>query len=205
MEIYLICNNLLENNLSYPDKSDLEKIKMTRPLSIEGEGVARDTSLCQDLNGVTLIYSSMYASALASAKFLADRLNKKIVVEENLNDCLIGELGNKSLKMIRFMQNHDFNIKLNKGESLAEVGSRIEKVINRIIYLNGNKKVAVFTHKRAMLGFLTKCGKTGYNLDDDIIIEFNDKMIYDESERDVDIIKLTIANKKIVDIDVIDL
>ena len=36
MEIYLVSNNLFENNLSYSDMHDIESKKLTRPLSIEG-------------------------------------------------------------------------------------------------------------------------------------------------------------------------
>ena len=35
------------------------------------------------------------------------------------------------------MQNHDFDIKLNNGESLSEVGNRIERVIDKIILKDG--------------------------------------------------------------------
>lgn len=205
MEIYLICNNLFENNLTYADKQDIEKKKMTRPLSVEGEMLAREISLNEEFNDVTLIYSSMFSSSLASAKYLAERLNKNIVVDENLNDCKVGNLGNKSLKMVKFMQNHDFNIKLNNGESLEEVGNRIEKVISKIIYLNGNRKVAVFTHKRTMLGYLIKHGKPGYNLDDNLVVEFDEKVLYNESEKDYNIVKVTFENKKVVDMEVIEL
>lgn len=205
MEIYLICNNLFENNLTYADKQDIEKKKMTRPLSVEGENLARDLSLNEEFNDVTLIYSSMFASSLSSAKYLAERLNKNIMVDENLNDCKVGDLRNKSLKMVKFMQNHDFNIKLNNGESLEEVGNRIEKAISKIIYINGNRKVAVFTHKRTMLGYLIKHGNPGYNLDDNLVVEYEDKVVYNESEKDCDIVKITFDNKKVVDMEVIDI
>ena len=204
MEIFLVSNNLYENNLSYADLHDIELKKLTRPLSIEGEVLARDLALMEDLNDTTLIYSSMASSSLGTAKYLAERINKKIMIEEKLNDCKIGELGNKSLKMIGFMQEHDFDIKLNKGESLNEVGNRIEKVIHKIIYLNNNRKTVVFTHRRTMLGYLIKHGKPGYNLDDNLIVEFNDRVIYNEEVKDVDIIKLTFQNKDLVDIEAID-
>lgn len=205
MEVYLICNNLFENNLTYADKQDIEKKKMTRPLSVEGENLARDLSLREEFNDVNVIYSSMFASSLGTAKYLAERLNKNILVDENLNDCKVGELKNKSLKMVKFMQNHDFNIKLNNGESLEEVGARIEKVINKIIYLSTNRKVAVFTHKRTMLGYLIKHANPGYNLDDNLVVEFEDKVIYNESEKDCDIVKITYKDKKVIDMEVIDL
>lgn len=205
MEIYLVSNNLFENNLSYSDMHDIESKKLTRPLSIEGEELAKSLSLKEEFEGTNLIYSSMASSSLGSAKYLAERINKKIIVDEALNDCKIGNLGNKSLKMVRFMQNHDFNIKLNNGESLEEVGTRLEKVINKITYLSTNHKVVVFTHKRTMLGYLIKNGKSGYNLDDNLIVEFNDKVIYNEEDKDIDIIKLTFDNKKLIDIDIIDM
>ena len=202
MEIYIICNNLYENNLTFSDKLDIERKKMTRPLSVYGEEVAKNISLLECLNNSLVIYSSMFSSSLATAKYLAERLNKNIVVEEKLNDCKVGNLGNKNLKMVKFMQNHDFNIKLNNGESLEEVSTRINEVISKIIYLN--KKAVVFTHRRTLLGFLIRHGKTGYNLEDDLVIEFNDKVIYDDTDKDVDIVKVTVEDKKIVDIDVID-
>lgn len=205
MEIYLICNNLFENNLSYTDKHDIEKKKMTRPLSVEGEELAKNISVHEEFSNVNVIYSSMFSSSLSTAKYLAERLNKNIIVDENLNDCKVGNLGNKSLKMVKFMQNHDFNIKLNNGESLEEVGSRIDKVINKIVYLDGSHKVAVFTHKRTMLGYLIKHATPGYNLDDDLIVEFNDKVIYNESEKDIDIVKLVVENHKVVDMDIIEI
>ena len=205
MEIYLICNNLFENNLSYIDKQDIEKKKMTRPLSVDGEELAKRISLYEEFAGVNLIYSSMFSSSLATAKYLAERVNKNIVVDENLNDCKVGELGNKNLKMVKFMQNHDFNIKLNNGESLEEVGNRIDRVITKISRLTSNHKVAVFTHKRTMLGYLIKHATPGYNLDDDLVVEYNDEVVYNETEKDVDVIKITFENYKIVDIKVIEI
>lgn len=204
MEVFLISNNLYENNLSYNDRHDLEKKKMTRPLSIEGEDLAKALAVEDIFADTKLIYSSIASSSLGTAKYLAERINKKIIVDEELNDCKIGELGSRNLKTIKFMQNHDFDIKLNGGESLNEVGKRIEKVMNKIIYLDANNKVVVFTHKRTMLGYLILHGDVGYNLDDNLVVEFNEKVIYDDSVKDVNIIKLTIENKKIVDMDVIE-
>lgn len=205
MEVYIVSNNLYENNLTYTDKLDIEKKKMTRPLSVEGEELAKRLSVEAIFEGTNQIFSSIYAGALSSAKYLAERTNQNILIDENLNDCKVGELGTRSLKMVKFMQNHDFNIKLNDGESLSEVGTRIERLINELINVSTNKKVAIFTHRRTMLGYLIKIGKIGYNLDDDLIIEFNEKVIYNESENDIDIIKLTIKERKLVDVDVIDL
>ena len=205
MEVYFICNNLFENNLSYNNRQDIEQKKMTRPLSIEGESVAKNIAILDDFMDVNSIYSSMYASSLASAKYLANRLDKIIIIDEDLNDCKIGTLGSKSLKMVKFMQNHDFNIKLNGGESLEEVGNRMERVVHKILDI-GKNKIAVYTHKRALLGYLIRNAQTGYNLDDDLIVEFNDKVIYSEADKDADIVKVTYdRGHNILDIDILDI
>ena len=39
-----------------------------------------------------------------------------------------------------------------------------------------NIKTVIFTHHRAILGFLVRHAKTGYSLDDDLVIEYNDKV-----------------------------
>ena len=46
--------------------------------------------------------------------------------------------------------------------------------------------------------------KYGYNLDDRLILTYNDKVIIDDVEKDIDIIKLEILHNKIVDIDIIE-
>ena len=55
----------------------------------------------------------------------------------------------------------------------------------------------MFTHKRAILCYLTKYLNSGYNLDDRLILTFNDNVIIDDLENDVDIIKLDIIKGKI--------
>ena len=205
MEVYFICNNLFENNLGYTNRHDIEQKKMTRPLSIEGENVAKNIAILDDLSDTMDIYSSMYACCLSSAKYLAERLDKITIVDEDLNDCKVGNLGNKSLKMVKFMQNHDFSVKLNGGESLEEVGDRVQRVMRKILD-SGSEKIVIYTHKRTLLGYLIKNANTGYNLDDDLIVEFNEKVIYNEADKDADIVKITYGrDHSILDMDVIDL
>lgn len=204
MKLYLISNNLYENNISYTDKNNLELKKMTRPLSIEGEELAKNISVLDIFNHTNIIYSSEFAGAIATSKYLANRLNKQINIDDSLNDCKIGELGNRSIKMVSFMQEHDFDIKLNNGESLAEVGNRVKNSIEKLLYTN-YEKIALFTHRRSILGYLVLVAKTGYNLDDNLIIEFKDKVIYDDAFKDVDIIELEFDGRELLDIKVVDI
>ncbi len=199
MEIYLVSNNLYENNISYLERGNIEKKKISRPLSIVGEEFANKIALLDIFNKTTAIYSSMYSSCVATAKYLASRINKKVIVDDNFDDFITGNLGNRNLKMVRFMQTHDFNIKLTDGESVSDVLKRSDKALNKIINTMIGKTV-IFTHKRVIMAILTKYGKCGYNLDDNLIIEYNDKVIYDDIDKDVNIVELKVINKKITDI-----
>ena len=106
--------------------------------------------------------------------------------------------------MLRFMQERDFDFKFNNGESLNETCNRMNIAINSIIKRIGNQNIVIFTHKRAILGYLLKYLDKGYNLDDRLILTYNDKVIIDDVEKDIDIIKLEILHNKIVDIDIIE-
>ena len=197
MKLYLISNNSLLDNLNYENKDDLEIIRMIRPISIEGEESAKKLSNNLLFTNVEKIYSSFYTSSLNSAKYLANKLELKINLNEYFNDCKVGYLGSKNMKMVKGLQDHDFNYKLSNGESLIDVGNRMEVGINKIL---GEEDTVIFTHKRAILGYLLKYSNIGYNLDDHLILEFNEKQIYDDSDTLYDIYELTFENKKLIDI-----
>lgn len=200
MEIFLISNNLYENHLSFASRDNIEKKKLARPLSIIGERTAKNIAVMDEFSDVTLLYSSMYASDIASAKYLADKLDKNIIIDEKINDQVIGDPQNKSLKMIKFMQDHDFDIKLNGGESLNEVKDRMVSFLNKIFYLNLDSKIVIFTHRRNILGLLLKYGKAGYNMEDELIIEYNNEVVFSEEEKDADIVKISYDGKNVYDI-----
>lgn len=198
MKIYLISNNLLLDGLNYENNANLEHIRMIRPLNNKGEKLALKISNGSELQNIENIYSSFYSSSLSTAKYLADKMEVSINLDERLNDCKVGNLGNKNMKMVKGLQDHEFSYKLSNGESLNDVGNRLNNFINSLM----SKEVdcAVFTHKRAILGFLLNYSKIGYNLEDNLILQYNGKVIYDDSESEIDIYEIVIENKKIVGI-----
>lgn len=201
MTLYLVSNNMVLEDLVYETDETVEEKRINRPLSIEGEKKA--VKLVKKINA-NIIYSSNYASALATAKYYARYKNIFININSFLNDSKIGKLGNRNIKMLRFMQERDFDFKFNNGESLNETCNRMNIAINSIIKRIGNQNIVIFTHKRAILGYLLKYLDKGYNLDDRLILTYNDKVIIDDAEKDIDIIKLEILHNKIVDIDIIE-
>ncbi len=201
MTLYLVSNNLVLEDIIYETTDSLNEKRINRPLSIEGEKMA--IKLTKKISG-NIIYSSSYASALSTAKYYASLKKQPIKINSFLNDAKIGDIGNRNIKMLRFMQEKDFDFKFNRGESLNEVGKRMSIAIERIMNQNGNKNLVIFTHKRAIMGYLLPYLDKGFNLDDRLILSFKDKVILDDTQTDVDIIKITMEKRKIVDIDIVE-
>ena len=201
MTLYLVSNNLVVDNIFYETDESIEEKRLSRPLSIEGEKEA--VKIIKKIKG-NIIYSSNYASAIATARYYSEYIGEKIIINSFLNDSKIGKIGNRNIKMLRFMQERDFDFKFERGESLNETSGRLNLVINRIIRNHINEDIVIFTHKRAILGYLLKYLEKGYNLDDRLILSFNDKVILDDVENDIDIIKIDYEHGKIVNVDIVE-
>lgn len=200
MEIIVVCNNIIENNLIYNDL-DLPESKIRLPIINKLKDTAKSVSLLKLLSDSNAIYSSQNASNMLFAKTLAKRINKDVYSSDKFADEKIGNLKKKSIKEVYFMQEHDFNIKLTDGESLNEVGKRVNDEIEHITNLNNLRKVVIFTHKRAFLGYLINVLEPSYTLDDNLVIEYDDNVIYDNSKNDIDIYRLTFNHSDLADIE----
>ncbi len=193
MEIIVICNNIIENNLIYNDLN-LPESKIRLPIINKIKDYAKNVSLLSLLNDVNAIYSSTNASNMLFAKTLAKRINKDVYASDKFADERIGNLKKQNIKDVYFMQEHDFNIKLTDGESLNEVGKRVKSEIEHIANLSNLKKVVIFTHKRSFLGYLINVFSPSYTLEDNLVIEYDDNIIYDNSKNDIDIYRLSFYN-----------
>ena len=111
-------------------------------------------------------------------------------------------MGRHNIKMLRFMQDKNFDYKFAGGESLNEANRRITIVFNKL--LKKENDIVIFTHKRAMMALLLNYCEKGYNLDDRLILSYQDEVVLDDSENDVDLIKITLDNGKITNIKTID-
>lgn len=202
MVLYLISNNLVIDNIIYETDETLEEKRINRPLSIEGEKVA--VKLVKKIKA-NIVYSSSYASSIASAKYFAAVKKCDIVINSFLNDLRVGDFGRRNIQMLRFMQERDFNFKFNRGESLLDVNKRMNIAIDRILKKNGNKDLVIFTQKSAITGYLLDKLEKGYNLDDRLMLSFNDKVIIDDANEDVNIIKICFDKGKIIDCSVMEM
>ena len=202
MVLYLVSNNLVIDDIVYETDETLEEKRINRPLSIEGEKMA--VKLVKKIKA-NIVYSSSYASSIASAKYFASVKKCNIVINSFLNDLRVGDLGNRNILMLRFMQERNFDFKFNRGESLSDVNKRMNIAIDRILKKNSNKNIVIFTQKSAITGYLLDKLEKGYNLDDRLILSFNDKVIIDDANQDVNIIKICFEKGKIIDCDAIEM
>ena len=200
MTLYLVSNNLVVDNILYETDEGLEEKRINRPLSIEGEKAS--VKLVKKIDA-SIVYSSSYASSIGTAKYYASYKNIDVNINSFLNDLRIGDLGRRNIKMLRFMQERDFDFKFNRGESLNDVNKRINIAIDRIIKKNGNKNIVIFTQKSAITGYLLDKLEHGYNLEDRLVLSFNERVIIDDNLSDVDIIKLELEKGKVINCEVI--
>ena len=196
MKIVLISNNELSTSCYFEDETNLELKKKMRPLSIEGEKLAVKIAKNDFLNNVERIYADASCGALASAKYLAERLNQDIIVNKKIYDCKIGELKGKTVKMLSYFQEHDFTFKLDGGESLKECGVRISSFIRKIIN-EGYESIAVYLPKRCIMSYLIEHTKPSYNLDERLILTYNEEVILGNADEPVDIFILDYSDKKL--------
>lgn len=202
MIIYLISNNLVVEDISYETDEKIESKRINRPLSIEGEKLA--VKLAKKIDA-DIIYSSSYASSIDCAKYYASLKKKEIIINSFLNDLRLGDLGKRNIKMLRFMQERNFDFKFNRGESLSDVNKRMNIAVDRILKKNSNKNIVIFTQKSAIMGYLLDKLEKGYNLDDRLILSFNDKVILDDVEQNIDIIKLELEKGKVINCETIEM
>ncbi len=199
MKIVLISNNELATNCYFEDESSIENKKKYRPLSIVGEKLAGRLAKEEILSDVERIYSDNSNAALSSAKYLADKLNQDIIVNKKIYDCKIGDLKGKTIKMLSYFQEHDFSFKLVGGESLNECGTRIASFIRKAID-EGYDSIAVYLPKRCIMAFLLSHTETGYNLDERLILSYNDEVIMGNTDEQVDTFILQYRDKKLIGI-----
>ena len=198
--IYLINNSLTMNNLSFPDKETLEQKREKRILSIEGEEESRKLANFKDLQKVQYIYTSSYVMSLGTAKYLAKHLELDLNIRTELGERVLGHLGDKRIRMVNEFQENDFDYKLLGGESLNEVKKRMVHFIREILNKHEDKTIALFTHNVAITCLLSEWGSKGFNLDNRLILNYEDEAIIDGAWDGINIIELQFEGKEIVSI-----
>lgn len=203
--IYLIRHSApfveIENYKDYKNVSWSEYNK-NMILSVEGEEKAKKLCDIEEINDFDEIYSSNSFRAIGTAKYIAELNNKKIILDDRINE---RELG---VKFISELPNdytehsfNDKNYKIVNGESLNEVDLRFNDFIDEI--LSKNRKTILAIHGIILLSYLQNNCNFEYT-NGKIYVKFNNKLIVDEKPKNPGVYKITFNdNNEIIDIDCI--
>lgn len=128
-----------------------------QPLSIVGELKANELSKLEELNGIDVLWSSQYVRAISTAKYIAEKNNIIINIDEKFGERKTGIADpNDENKDYWMIQLHDSTFKCNYGENQEEVRNRMYDGIVKILKENSGKKIAIVTHATAMTFLLMK-------------------------------------------------
>ena len=198
--VYLIkhADELKENGIKITnDTTQLMNEKYI--LSIKGEEQSRNLSENHELKNIDVLWSSSYARAKATAKYIAYRNNIEINIDSSLNERRLGNLEDLS----KWMENkkcgvvqaylQDRNWKARDGESCNEATSRITSFLQKILKENVGRKIALVSHG-ALISFLLT---NWCELNKETKLVFNNKVI---EIKEPSITKLIFNEEKIIDI-----
>lgn len=172
-------------------------------LSVDGEKRAEKLCEIEELNNVERIFASDSVRAIASAKYLAEKNNIKIELDERINERIFGiETLEELPKDFNKLSFDDKNYKLEKGESFNDVDKRFINFINDLLNQNNNSYI-LFIHGLILLSYLeTICDFKfdGMNFD----IKYNGKEVLNGNPKSPSVYKITYNdNKEVIDVNIV--
>lgn len=202
--IYLVkhADELKEEGIKNTNDST-QLINEKNILSIKGEEQSKKLSENPELQNIDILWSSSYARAKGTAKYIAYRNNIKINIDKSLNERKLGNLEdlskwmkNKNLRVVEaYLQ--DKKWKARDGENCEEATQRVTLFLNKILKENTGKRIVLVSH-----GALIKFLLTNWcDLNEEIKPIFNNKII---EIKEPSITKLTFENQKLINIESIE-
>ena len=203
--IYLIkhADELKENGIkNVKDNTQLMNEKYI--LSVKGEEQSRQLSENKELENIDALWSSSYARAKATAKYIAYRNDIEINIDSSLNERKLGNLEdlskwmeNKSCGVVQaYLQ--DKKWKAREGESCEEATKRVTLFLQKILKEYSGKRIALVSHGALISFLLTNWCK----LNEEMNLVFNDKII---EIKEPSITKLTFDKQKLTNIESIEI
>ena len=162
--------------------NEIEQLRNEKnPLSVDGEKLAKEMSEREELQNIDAIYSSHYVRTMCTAKYLAEKNNIKLNVEERLGERKFGVNDMSELPTTFFEdQFRNWDYKLENGESANEVSKRMNEALFEILNKNQGKKIAVVSHGTAISTMVKTWCKVVLNEETKLIeFYFNDKLVFD--------------------------
>ena len=171
-------------------------------LSVEGEKRAEILSNEEELQNLDVIYASNCVRTLQTAKYIIEKQNLKVNIDERFDERRTGKEVNFLRKEWLLNQYLDENFKTEGGESQKEVKERFSEAFREAIINNKGKRIAIFSHGYAITFFIMKWCKFEYIEDkDDMKFTFKDKEIFNKKINAPEVFKLEFdENNELIDI-----
>ena len=203
--IYLVkhADELKENGIQNTNDT-AQLINEKYILSVKGEEQSKRLSESQELQNIDALWSSSYARAKATAKYIAYRNNIDINIDSRLNERKLGNLEDLS----KWMKNKPFGVvqaylqdkkwKGREGESCEEATERVTIFLQKILQENDGKKIVLVSHG-ALISFLLT---NWCELNEEMKLVFNNKII---EIKEPSVTKLTLDKQKLISIESIEI
>ena len=171
-------------------------------LSVEGEKRAEILSNEEELQNLDVIYVSNCVRTLQTAKYIIEKQNLKVNIDERFDERRTGKEANLPRKEWLLNQYLDENFKTEGGESQKEVRERFSEAFREVIINNKGKRIAIFSHGYAITFFIMKWCNFEYIEDkDDMKFTFKDKVIFNKKINAPEVFKLEFdENNELIDI-----
>ena len=151
--VYLVkhADELQENGIkNIDDTTQLMNEKYI--LSVKGEEQSRKLSENSELANIDVLWSSSYARAKATAKYIAYKNNIEINIDSSLNERKLGNLEdlskwmeNKTIGVVQaYLQNQKW--KAREGESCEDATKRVTHFLQKILKENKGKRIVLVSH-----------------------------------------------------------
>ena len=158
--------------------NEIEQIRNEKNLlSVDGEKYAEQMSNLPELLKVEILYSSHYVRAMSTAKYIAEKNNIILNVDERLGERRFGVNNMSELPSTFFEdQFRNWDYKLTNGESVD---------------VNRDKKIAIISHGTAISAMLKKWCNIKLNEETKLVeIYFNNELVFDGSWKCPELFKL---------------
>lgn len=190
---------------SYKSKDDKNLRDDKSILSVTGEERAKIICSKSELDNIDIVFASNMVRSQQTAKYLCFNQNKKMNIDERLNERKCG-IENSDVYPDWYERQYlhpDFKTK--NGESQNDVSKRMHSFLDEIIKKYDGKRIAVFSHGYAITFALLKwCKLVNVTNDRVLTYEFKNKIIMNKQINAPEMFKLVFEHDQLISVELIE-
>lgn len=192
--VYIARHSLADKKIINQNNSDSFQVENEKQiLSVLGEERAKKLSKQQELINIDVVVSSNYVRAIQTAKYVADKNNLHIIIDEDFAERRFGINSFDDVSSDYFgKQYYDENYKTPNGESQKEVRKRMYDALIKVVEKYKGKRIFIVSHATSMCFLFSKWCKLILTDPKEKIrrLYFNDELIFDGKFNSPELFKL---------------